>query len=484
MNPRAPFRGRILITGFGVVAQALLPLLLKHLRVPCDRITVIEFAERPQLRPWREKGVRLVRERVTPSNLGRLLGAHAGPGDLLIDLTWSIDFFAILEWARDHNVLYTNASLESWDPAYEMESSSALDKSVYSRYARAMTLLPRWRGAATAVCDHGANPGLISHFVKQGLLDIAARELRGRGTSLGRRRRLERFVDRGDFAGLARALGVKVIHCSERDTQRAMRSTAPDEFVNTWSVEGLWEEAIAPAELGWGTHEKRLPPMALRPRRGPRNQIILRQMGLNTFVRSWVPSQEIVGMMMPHGETFTLSNALTVRENGKAAYRPTVHYAYLPSNAAMISLHELRCNNYQLHPRARILTDEIVEGKDTMGALIMGHRYKAWWIGSRLSIDDARRKVKSVNATALQVSAGLISGILWALENPRRGLCFPEDLPHREILRHAGRYLGRLISTPVDWTPLDNFHVHFGDRPLSRPDRGDPWQYRNFAFQP
>ena len=71
------FSGRILITGFGIVAQALLPLLLKHLRVPAHRITVVEFAERPQLRPWRKKGVRLVRERVTPSNLARLLGAHA-----------------------------------------------------------------------------------------------------------------------------------------------------------------------------------------------------------------------------------------------------------------------------------------------------------------------------------------------------------------------------------------------------------------------
>jgi homospermidine synthase len=224
--------------------------------------------------------------------------------------------------------------------------------------------------------------------------------------------------------------------------------------------------------------------MALRPRGGPRNQIILRQMGLNTFVRSWVPSQEIVGMMMPHGESFTLSHALTVHERGRAAYRPTVHYAYLPSNAAMISLHELRCRNYELPPRARIMTGEITEGEDIIGALVMGHRYKAWWTGSRLSIGEARSKVKDVNATALQVSAGLIAAILWALDNPRRGLCFPEDLPHEEILRHAAPYLGKLLSVPVDWTPLDNFHVHFGERPLSQPDRSDPWQYRNFAFQP
>lgn len=481
----AAYRGRVLITGFGIVAQALLPLLLKHLRIPCSRITLIEFAPRDaQLAPWVEKGLRLVRERVTPANLGRLLGENAAAGDLIVDLTWSIDFFAIAQWAHDHDVLYVNASLESWDPSAELHDKPLLDKSLYSRYLLALKLRPQWRGAATAVCDHGTNPGLISHFVKRGLLDIAARALRETGLRRDRRRRLERIMADGAFARLSRELGVKVIHCSERDTQRAARPTSPEEFVNTWSVEGLWEEAISPAELGWGTHEKRMPPLALRPRQGPRNQIILRQMGLNTFVRSWVPSQEIVGMMMPHGETFTLSHALSVHEGGKTAYRPTVHYAYLPSNAAMISLHELRCRNYELPPRGRIMTGEIVEGEDIIGALIMGHRYKAWWTGSRLSIDAARASVKDVNATAVQVSAGLIAGILWALDNPRRGLCFPEDLPHEEILRHAAPYLGKILSMPVDWTPLDNFHVHFGERPLSQPDRTDPWQYRNFAFQP
>ncbi len=479
----ATHRGRVLITGFGIVAQALMPLLVRHLRLRPERIAVVEFAERAPLRPWLDKGVRLVRERVTPANLGLLLGRHAGPGDLIIDLTWSIDFFAIAEWARDHDVLYVNASLESWDPSEELQDKPVLDKSLYSRYVRALRVRPRWRGAATAVCDHGTNPGLISHFVKRGLLDIAARAVRERA-SPRHRRRLERFMEEEAFGELSRELGVRVIHCSERDTQRAAQPTAPDEFVNTWSVQGLWEEAVAPAELGWGTHEKRVPAQATRPRIGPRNQLILRQMGLNTWVRSWVPSQEIVGMMMPNGETFTLSHALTVRAGGKAVYRPTVHYAYLPSNAAMISLHEQRCSNYRLPPRARIMTNEIVAGEDSIGALIMGHRYKSWWTGSRLPIEEARSKVKNVNATAVQVSAGLISAILWMIGNPRRGLCFPEDLPHREILRHAAPYLGKLISRPVDWTPLDNFHLHFGDRPLSQPDRSDPWQYRNFAYQP
>jgi homospermidine synthase len=123
----ARYRGRILITGLGIVAQALLPL-RAHFG---HRVRRAAAAQR-----WLRRGVRLVRERVTPSNLDRVLAKHAAPGDLIIDLTWSIDFCAIAEWARDHDVFYTNA-----------------DKSLYSRYVLALERLPR--------C------GLISHFVKR-----------------------------------------------------------------------------------------------------------------------------------------------------------------------------------------------------------------------------------------------------------------------------------------------------------------------------
>src|SRR5262249_62371218 len=42
------------------------------------------------LQPWIERGMTFVRERVTPENLGRLLGQHVSTGDLLIDLAWNI----------------------------------------------------------------------------------------------------------------------------------------------------------------------------------------------------------------------------------------------------------------------------------------------------------------------------------------------------------------------------------------------------------
>ena len=36
-----------------------------------------------------------------------------------------------------------------------------------------LKLKPRFRGGPTAVIAHGANPGLVSHFVKQALMNIA-----------------------------------------------------------------------------------------------------------------------------------------------------------------------------------------------------------------------------------------------------------------------------------------------------------------------
>jgi homospermidine synthase len=480
-----PDKRGVLITGFGIVAQALLPMLEQRAGVRADEVTVIDFADRRRrLRPWIKRGLCFVRERVTPLNLSRLLSTHIGEGGLIIDLAWSIDCFDMLHWAHHHGVRYVNASVEAWDPVGEIHTQSLYEKSLYSRYVRLLGLVNEWQNGPTAVIDHGANPGLVSHFVKQGLIDIARAALKEGGLAGAKRREVQDCLEARYFAGLARALDVKAIHCSEWDSQRAPVPKRPDEFVGTWSVEGMWEESISPCELGWGTHEQILPPFAAVPDSGPRNQIILPRMGLNTMARSWVPGREIVGMIVTHGESFGVSHALTVREGGVPVYRPTVHYAYMPCNDSLVSLHELRCRNYELHPRRRIMANEISTGMDLVGALLMGHPFRSWWTGSILSIAQARRAVPDVNATAVQVAAGVLAAVLWAERNPRRGFCFPEDLPHEEVLRDARPYLGRVVSLRSDWTPLQRHRVYFGENPEACPDHLDPWQFRNFLFSP
>ena len=107
-------------------------------------------------------------------------------------------------------------------------------------------------------------------------------------------------------------------------------------------------------------------------------------MGINTCVDLGPPDYYIIGMIVRHGEAFTISDKLTVWENGKAVYRPTVHYAYCPCDAAIASLNELRGYDYRLQPRIRIMTDEITSGADILGALVMGHPYQSWWCGTDL----------------------------------------------------------------------------------------------------
>jgi homospermidine synthase len=188
-------------------------------------------------------------------------------------------------------------------------------------------------------------------------------------------------------------------------------------------------------------------------------------------------------MVIRHGEAFGIADRWTVREDGKAVYRPTVHYAYLPCDATIASLQELRGRNYELQPRLRIMTDrDIISGADILGALLMGHPYGSWWTGSILSIEEARRLAPGENATTLQVALGVVSAVMWMIENPRRGFCLPDDLPHDYVLSIARPFLGEFFSGPSDWTPLAERAVYFRENPANDYDREDPWQFKNFLF--
>ena len=476
---------KILFLGYGSVAQCALPLVFKHLNAKPSQVTVMDFEDRKQmLQPWIAQGVSFVCAKVTEENMSELLGQYVKRGDVLIDLAWNIDCCEILQWCHDRGVLYLNTSVEVWDPYAGMETAKPTERTLYHRHMKMRAMRSRWteRGA-TAVLEHGANPGLVSHWTKFGLQSIAQRALAEHKFAGRQKEAVEQSLKDRAFNKLAQNLGVKVIHCSERDTQITNRPKEVDEFVNTWSVEGFREEGIAPAELGWGTHEKELPALAHQHGSGPQNQICLAKMGMNTWVRSWVPGHEIHGMVVRHGEAFTISDSLTVWDQGKAIYRPTVHYAYCPADVAIASLNELRGNNYQLQSRNRILGDEITSGADTLGALIMGHPYQSWWVGSRLSIEESRRLVPNQNATTLQVAISVIAAAKWMMENPEQGICSPEDLPHEYILEISIPYFGEFISTPAEWTPLKHLKNFFEGFHKLDLDLQDPWQFKNFLVQ-
>jgi homospermidine synthase len=344
------------------------------------------------------------------------------------------------------------------------------------------------KNGPTAIVEHGANPGLVSHWTKVALQQIATEMLtkpEQLTTPLTDERKavLETALADRDWAKIAQTVNVKVIHISERDTQISDQPKKVGEFVNTWSVEGFYEEGVAPAEMGWGTHEPELPEGAFTHPSGPQNQICLARTGVSTYVKSWVPlGGPIIGMVVRHGEAFTISDKLTVWDGETAAYRPTVHYAYLPTDAAMASLHECKMRGYELQTDQRIMNDEITHGRDELGVLLLGHDLNGWWVGSQLDIEETRGLVEHQNATTLQVAASVLGAVYWMVNNPNEGLCVPDDLDHEAVLEVANPYLGPTPSVRTDWTPASYAYDPFGNfRAGGNTD--EPWAFENFLVK-
>jgi homospermidine synthase len=173
------FEKRVLFLGYGAVAQCALPIFLKLVQVSPRNITVMDFEDQSGIiREWTAKGVNWVQDRVTEENLGTLLGKYVGAGDLLVDLAWNIDCCELLQWCHDHGVLYVNASVELWNPYQGATQKHPTERTLYWRHMNIRKLVSGWKTPGpTAVIEHGANPGLISHWTRKGLLDIAARML-------------------------------------------------------------------------------------------------------------------------------------------------------------------------------------------------------------------------------------------------------------------------------------------------------------------
>ncbi|HTT78603.1 MAG TPA: saccharopine dehydrogenase C-terminal domain-containing protein [Stellaceae bacterium] len=461
------FSGRFVMVGFGSIGQGVLPLLLRHIDLRPPQITIVT-AEPRGAEIAGEYGVAFVETALTRENCRSVLDPLVGPGDFLLNVSVDVSSVALIEFCQEKRALYLDTCIEPWPGGYTDPNLPPAARSNYALRESALALRARCPGGPTAVITHGANPGLVSHFVKQALVEVA------RETDPA----IRPPVERRDWAVLAERLDVKAVHIAERDTQvSATLAKEPGEFVNTWSIDGFFSEGSQPAELGWGTHERHFPQDARRHDFGSRAAIYLLRPGAGTRVRSWTPLEgPYLGFLITHGESISIADYLTLHEGaGAARYRPTCHYAYHPCDDAVLSLHELAGKNWQLQTRKRLMMDEISDGIDELGVLLMGPRNRVYWYGSRLSIAEARRLAPHNNATSLQVTAAVLAGAIWAIEHPECGIVEPEEMDFARILEIARPYLGEVVGVWGDWTPLRGRERLFPEDL----DRDDPWQFKN-----
>jgi len=461
------FAGRLVIVGFGSIGQGVLPLLLRHLGITPQQITIVTAEERGHDEA-RELGIRFILEPLTRENFVRVLDPLLGPGDFLLNVSVEVSSIALIEFCWKKGALYLDTCIEPWPGGYTDPSLSPSRRSNYALRERALELRRHGNKNPTAVLTHGANPGLVSHLVKEAMLNL----VKDIGIDA------HKPLDRRGWSELAARLGVKVIHIAERDTQVSPRPKKVDEFVNTWSIDGFVSEGSQPAELGWGSHERHFPADGQRHDFGPDCAIYLLRPGASTRVRSWTPLEgSYHGFLITHGESISISDYFTLREGNAVRHRPTVHYAYHPCDGAVLSLHELAGKNWQLQNEKRLIVEEISAGGiDELGVLLMGHAKGAYWYGSQLSVDEARRLVPYNNATSLQVTVAVLAGLVWALENPTAGVIEPDEMDFERCMAIMRPYLGKVVGAYSDWTPLNDRGRLFPEDV----DASDPWQFKNF----
>lgn len=459
--------GRIVILGYGSVGQAILELILQRYEIDPRNITVLDAISHPIFKARHgNSGIRYIVKRIDKTNMESVLVQLLSPGDFLVNVSLNIDGIAIVRYCLENGVQYIDTSIERWPDEPDETIQDLSQRTLYSTHQEIRAACKDFVGRGpTCVVTHGANPGLVTHFTKQAVLNVA--------TAMGIQFQVPQ--DREGWAQLMKATGTKVIHIAERDTQISKYPKRTNEAVGTWSLEGLWAEGRAPSEMGWGTHENPNGPQGGSLHDfGPRNAAYLFQPGVSTLVKSWVPNGGAYnGFLIQHSEAVTISEYFTTEDN---SFRPTVHYAYQPCDATLATIHEMRNEHLRFHRRHRIMKNSIVSGEDELGVLLMGHQLGVYWYGSQLDIDTARSVVPGESATSVQVAASLLAAMTWAMENPNNGYTEPEMIPHDYIMRIATPYLGPVVGVVGDWTPITDHDNLYG----RKYDESNIWSFENF----
>ena len=191
------FANRILFVGYGAVAQCTLPILVKHLTVPPRNITVIDFEDRRGPPAVDRAGVRFVRDRVTPENLG----ARARPASLGrrppdrpgLEHRLLRDPPVV---PRPRRAVRQHVGRGLGPVRRGAENKHPTERTLYWRHMNIRRMMAQVeRAGARRPCSSTAPiPGLISHFTKQGLLDIARAAARRQEGRRARRPRGSRSI--------------------------------------------------------------------------------------------------------------------------------------------------------------------------------------------------------------------------------------------------------------------------------------------------
>src|SRR5690606_25956596 len=164
--------GPVVMIGFGSIGRGALPLIERHFTFDRARLVVID--PKATDRALAEKhGARFIEEAVTAENyrelLTPLLTAGGGSG-FCVNLSVDTSSLAIMRLCRELGALYAAAVAEPWAGSYfdrTQETAGRTNSALRPAVRDEKAARP---GGTPAVSCCGANPGMVSWFVKQALV--------------------------------------------------------------------------------------------------------------------------------------------------------------------------------------------------------------------------------------------------------------------------------------------------------------------------
>jgi homospermidine synthase len=449
LNNKINFDNKIYIIGFGAIGNALLWLLLKLFNIKDYNITIIEKDDKINFNIDRfinkfPKIKFLFNIKLTRTNYKTLL-KDIKTNDIVIDCAYDIGTTDLLIYCNEKGASHINSCIQTWNNSDDDYSKNMNSLYEYHKDLENVNNSIKEKNFNLLV-SMGCNPGNVSLWVRQGIIEIAKQF----------KININDFTNNTEiqYNKLAQKLNIQTIHISEKDTQISSKPKDTDEYCNTWSKTSIsyYGELLSTVELSWGTHEQK--PNKSFMKKYNDNFIILNKMGLYTYSQSWIPfHNKFIGNVICHDETYTIGNKLTIKENDKIIYKPSIYYVYKPCNDATNSLYELKEKNESYQNKFRLLTSDIISGKDLLGLTYFLENSKVFWIGSTLDITETRNLFDNeindiINATILQVIVGYITGIIYINDlnnkNEKKGLIVPDEIP-LEYMKYQLPFLGNFI---------------------------------------
>jgi homospermidine synthase len=169
----AEFSGKIIVIGCGSIGQGVLPLIGRHVSLEGEGRLIVLSADEQGRMLAQDCGAHFEHAHLTPSNHRRILNRQVKAGDLVLNLSVNVSSLDLIRFCAEKNALYVDTSIEPWPGVYANPMLEMRHRTNFVIRESALKLAKELGpDSPTAVVDHGANPGLVSHFVKRALLNL------------------------------------------------------------------------------------------------------------------------------------------------------------------------------------------------------------------------------------------------------------------------------------------------------------------------